>query len=143
VKHPRDLDLKKGKHQMTETIKGKQTKLKPLSLSVMEMEKLYGGLPIGKKNAITRVQLSNLWDLSDRQARLIIAELRAWDNGDDYVIVSYSNGKGYFRTNDPEEIQGFASEMRARALNVFAPLRKARRILDKPQSGLLFDGEIA
>lgn len=86
-------------------------------------------LPVGSGNAISRQSLSNLWGMGDRSVRLVIAELRKMDFGDDYIIVSYSDGKGYYRTNDIAEIEAFASEMRSRALQIFAPLKKANRII--------------
>ncbi len=86
-------------------------------------------IPIGAWNAISRQELSNLWGLSDRSARLVIAELRKMDFGDNFIIVSYSDGKGYYKTSDIAEIEAFAAEMRSRALNIFAPLKKANRII--------------
>lgn len=94
-------------------------------------------LPIGAWNAISRQELSNLWGLSDRSARLVIAELRKMDFGDNYIIVSYSDGKGYYRTADIAEIEAFAAEMRSRALNIFAPLKKANRIIKEYESQTL------
>ncbi|ADY13656.1 hypothetical protein SpiBuddy_1832 [Sphaerochaeta globosa str. Buddy] len=86
-------------------------------------------LPIGSWNAISRQELSDLWGMGDRSARLVIAELRKMDFGDNYIIVSYSDGKGYYRTADIAEIEAFAAEMRSRALQIFAPLKKANRII--------------
>ena len=94
-------------------------------------------LPIGAWNAISRQELSNLWGLSDRSARLVIAELRKMDFGDNFIIVSYSDGKGYYRTADIAEIEAFAAEMRSRALNIFAPLKKANRIIKEYESQTL------
>jgi len=94
-------------------------------------------LPIGAWNAISRQELSNLWGLSDRSARLVIAELRKMDFGDNLIIVSYSDGKGYYRTADIAEIEAFAAEMRSRALNIFAPLKKANRIIKENESQTL------
>ena len=84
----------------------------------------YNDIPIGKENAITRAELARLWGVSDRKARLIIAELRAEDNGDGFVIVAFSSGKGYFRTNDVREIRRFHREMSKRARRTFAPLKR-------------------
>ena len=89
----------------------------------------YEDIPVGRENAISRKALAEKWGVSDRMARQIIARLRAEDNGDGYVIVAFSSGKGYFRTDDISEIRHFNREMRKRARNTFAPLRKARRIL--------------
>lgn len=72
-----------------------------------------------------------IWGVStERQVRLIIAELRAQDNGDDYVIISLSNKKGFWRSNDPEEIQTFKRELMNRAQHTFRPLKKINRILE-------------
>lgn len=89
----------------------------------------YADIPIGRDNAITRPELAAKWGVSDRLARHIIAKLRAEDNGDGYVIVSFSSRTGYYRTNDPQEILHFKREMVKRARNTFAPLKKARRVL--------------
>lgn len=100
-----------------------------LNISQQKARLLYGMLPIGSKNAISRQELSKLWSVSDRSARMVIAELRKMDFGDDFIIVSYSDGKGYYRTEDIQEIEAFAAEMRSRALQIFAPLKKANRII--------------
>ena len=89
----------------------------------------YSDIPIGKEHAITRQELAKKWKVTDREARRIIAELRAQDNGDDYIIVAFSSGKGYYRTNDREKIEHFRNEMSKRARNTFAPLKKVNRIL--------------
>lgn len=86
-------------------------------------------IPIGEENAITRKQLAQIWRCSDRMARRYISELRAEDNGDEFVIVSHSSGKGYYRTADQAKIQHFVNEMSKRARNTFRPLKKARRLL--------------
>ena len=89
----------------------------------------YEDIPIGEENAITRAELARKWGVNDRMARHMIAQLRAEDNGDDYIIVAFSSGKGYFRTRDREQIKHFRNEMSKRARNTFAPLKKANRIL--------------
>lgn len=92
-------------------------------------------IPIGKANAITRKQLSKLWNCSDREVRARIAKLREEDNGDDYIIASHSSRPGYYRTNDFETIQWFVNEQSKRARNTFIALRKARRILKASKEG--------
>lgn len=93
----------------------------------------YDDIPIGRDNAITRAELAALWGVSDRKARQIIANLRAEDNGDGFMIVAFSSRRGYYRTNDVREIKHFHHEMTKRAQNTFAPLRKSRRILRKAE----------
>ena len=84
---------------------------------------------IGAENAITREALARKWGTNDRTAREIIAKLRAEDNGDAYVIVSHSNGRGYCRTNNIDQIRHFFNETMNRARHTFLPLKKVRRIL--------------
>lgn len=92
-------------------------------------------IPVGAENAITRRELAKLWNCSDRMARRFIADLRAEDNGDNLVIVSNSRGQGYYRTDDPAEINHFVREMTKRAKNTFRPLKKARRVLREMEGG--------
>lgn len=86
-------------------------------------------IPIGAENAITREALARKWNTNDRTAREIIAKLRADDNGDGYVIVSHSNGRGYYRTDNIDQIRHFFNETMNRARHTFLPLKKVRRIL--------------
>lgn len=88
-------------------------------------------IPVGKENAVTRAQLAKKWGVDDRTVRYRIAAMRAEDNGDDYIIVSHSRGgvKGYYRTDNPEEIRHFFMETKKRAINTFKPLKKMRRVL--------------
>lgn len=86
-------------------------------------------IPVGAENAITRAALCSKWGVGDRDVREIIARLRAEDNGDSYVIVSHSNGRGYYRTDNPEQIRHFYRETMNRARNTFLPLKKVRRLL--------------
>lgn len=97
-------------------------------------------IPIGAENAITRAELARKWGVNDRLARRRIAELRAQDNGDAYVIVSHSRGsvRGYYRTNNPEVIKRYVNEVHSRARNTFLPLRKARRVLIQNENRELY-----
>lgn len=93
------------------------------------MRDYYNDIPIGESNSIPRDALSKLWGKADRQTRQIIQDLRNQDNGDGYIIVSKSNGNGYFRTDDPAIIAAFVKETQARAANTLLPLQKAKRIM--------------
>ena len=67
-------------------------------------------IPIGAENAITRKNLAALWNVNDREARRIVADLRTIDDGTDYVIVSVSRDSGYYRTQNVTEINHFVNE---------------------------------
>ena len=97
-------------------------------------------IPIGAENAITRAELARKWGVSDREARRIVAALRADDNGDGYVIVSHSRcgARGYYRTDDPDTIKRYVNEVHSRARNTLLPLRKARRVLIQNENRELY-----
>lgn len=85
-------------------------------------------IPIGRENAVTRRQLCDLTGLSDREVRRQISQLRSVDDGTDMVIVSLSNGRGYYRTSNPDEIRHFIAEMRKRNRMVFRTIRTAEQV---------------
>lgn len=85
-------------------------------------------IPIGRKNAISRKNLAALWGVSDRTARQIVSELRTIDDGTDYAIVSVSRFSGYYRTNNPEEIDHFRNEMVKRIRSTKKAIETAERI---------------
>lgn len=93
------------------------------------MEKYYNDIPTGKHNAVTKETLAAKWGVSERTARKIIQNLRAADFGDEYVIISSSHGRGYYKTDSLEEIEQFKKEVTNRARNTFLPLKKVNRIL--------------
>lgn len=93
------------------------------------LEEMYNDIPIGKRNAISRQALTQLWGISDRAARQKISEMRRQDNGDNYAIISTSNGRGYYKTDNIKDILAFKKETTARGKQTFNALRKINRIL--------------
>ena len=85
-------------------------------------------IPIGKENAISRKNLAALWGVSDRTARQMVSELRTIDDGTDYAIVSVSRFSGYYRTNNPDEIDHFRNEMVKRIRSTKKAIETAERI---------------
>lgn len=71
-------------------------------------------IPVGRENAVTRSRLCELTGASDREVRRQISQLRSEKSEDDMVIVSVSRNRGYYRTDNPEEIAHFIAEMRKR-----------------------------
>ena len=93
-------------------------------------------IPIGRANAISRPELSRIWHCSDREARRLIAELRAVPGNDGYAIISTAHTpSGYWRSNDINEIAAFIRETEARARNTFLALKDAKRLLGRLQTG--------
>lgn len=89
----------------------------------------YETIPIGKENAISKVDLCELWNMNERKVRRTVEKLRRTDNGDDFVIVSTSKRAGYYRSADRQDIKKFKKEMTNRAKHTFRPIQKANRIL--------------
>ena len=87
-------------------------------------------IPVGRSSAISRAALTQLWRCSDREARWLIAELRAKPSNDGCAILSTAAWpSGYWRSSDPHEITGFIRETEARARNTCLALRGAKNVL--------------
>ena len=105
-----------------------------------DLIKCYNDIPIGKENAITYPELCELWKCSARQVRNILHELSYLDNGDDFVLIRSSHGKGFYKTDNMAEIERYKREIYNRARRTFAPAKKIRRI-EKERGGDLWQKE--
>lgn len=94
-----------------------------------DYEWYWSTLPIGKENAYSYSYLCTLWDCKERKVRKILQELSNFDNGDNYVLIRSSHGKGFYLTNDVQEIASYLRECESRAKNIFRTVKKARRIV--------------
>lgn len=90
-------------------------------------------IPVGSENAISRSELAKLWGVDDRTARERIAVFRTRLADDDMFIVSHSNNgvKGYYRTQNAEEIRHYVNEGRKRLKNTAAPIINAQKVLER------------
>lgn len=93
-----------------------------------KLELFWSEIPVGKDNALTRQELCALWDMSDRRARAVLAELSRFDNGDDYILIRSGMSKGFYKTTDPAEIAAYRKECLNKGRSHFAPLRKINRL---------------
>lgn len=97
------------------------------------MDKLLEGywqsIPVGRESAITYPQLEMMWRMDARQVRKMLAALSGFDNGDNYILIRSSTQRGFYRTDDPEDIAAYGRECRSRATKTFAPLKKINRVL--------------
>ena len=97
-------------------------------------------IPIGRENAISYTELCAMWNCSERMVRQILHNLSREDNGDGYILIRSSHGKGFFKTDDIAEIERYRKECQNRALNTFAPLKKINRVVkEKGYETKLFD----
>lgn len=95
------------------------------------MEQYWADIPIGKNNAITYPELCKKWGTGERMVRKILHDLSYYDNGDRYILIRSSHGKGFYKTDDVQEINRYRVECTNRAKRTFAPLRKIRRVLSE------------
>lgn len=93
-------------------------------------EKYWLSIPVGKENAVTYTELCSMWNKDKRTVRSILHELSRFDSGDNYILIRSSNGKGFYKTDDIEDIQAYKKECLSRGRNVFAPIKKINRVLD-------------
>ncbi len=89
----------------------------------------WNDLPIGRENAVTYAELQMKWSCSERKVRAILHDLSYHDNGDGYILIRSSRGKGFYKTDNRGEIEMYRKECTNRARHTFAPLRKIRRVL--------------
>lgn len=94
-----------------------------------ELLKYWQCIPVGKENALTYEQLEEMWDMPARTVRRTLAELSRLDNGDNYILIRSSGSKGFYLSDDPQEIAAYKKECRSRAVKTFAPLKKINRVL--------------
>ena len=100
------------------------------------LEYYYNSIPVGRENAVTYPTLCEKWGMSERQVRKKLHELSKYDSGDNFVIIRSGHGKGFYKTDDINEIKAFKKEIMAKAKSNFAPLGKINRILNSDTKAL-------
>lgn len=92
-------------------------------------ELYWNDIPIGKENAATYAELTMWWNKNEREVRRILHELSCYDNGDNYVLIRSGQRKGFYKTDNKEEIEAFKKECLNKGRSVFAPVKKINRIM--------------
>ena len=93
------------------------------------MDRYWWSIPTGRKNAVDYPTLCRMWGKSERETRRILHDLSLYDNGDDFVLIRSGKSKGFYKTNDKDEIAAYRRECLNKGRSVFAPVRKCNRIL--------------
>lgn len=93
------------------------------------LELYWQEIPEGKENAVDYPHLCEMWDRSEREARRILHELSLYDNGDDFVLIRSGRSKGFYKTDDTDEIEAYRKECLSKGRSIFAPVKKCNRIL--------------
>ena len=95
-----------------------------------DLNKFWQDIPAGRENALTYAELCELWQCTERAARAILHELSLYDNGDDYILIRSGKCKGFYKTDNPEEMQAYKRECLNKGRSVFAPVKKINRVLN-------------
>ena len=96
-------------------------------IGLENLELLEELIPFNKENAVTKSELADMFSVSERAIRHSVELLR--EQTHDYVIISSSQFKGYYKTKDPAEIQNFIEEQTRRAKKILWNLKKAKQFL--------------
>ena len=87
------------------------------------VQRVVEAIPVGKENAVTREKLSETLMMPDRQVRKCIQIAR------DAGVLIVNTGRGYYITDELDEIERQYWQDTRRALSVLARRREMRRIL--------------
>ena len=93
------------------------------------LEVFWNDIPVGKENAATYAHLCGLWKCTERTARAILHKLSNYDNGDNYILIRSSGCKGFYKTDNEDEINAYKRECINKGRSVFAPIKKINRVL--------------
>lgn len=91
----------------------------------------WNAIPIGKENALTYTELRIMWNCTERKARAILHELSLYDSGDDFILIRSARSKGFYRTDNKDEMIAYKQECLAKGRSIFAPVKKINRILNE------------
>ena len=98
---------------------------------------VYESLSYGRENAVRSK------DLAKRLGFKTVRELQKQTEAEraaGYVILSDSQGAGYYLSNDPVELRRFVNTLNARAANTIRASESAQRALDAATGQLSIDG---
>lgn len=93
-------------------------------------QSLWEDIPVGKENALTYDDLCLLWGEKKREVRRLLHELSLYDNGDEYILIRSGKCKGFYKTDDAEEIAAYKRECLSKGRSVFAPVKKINRVIN-------------
>ncbi len=94
-----------------------------------KLELYWNDIPNSKNEAVSYLNLIMWWNVNEREVRRILHELSRYDNGDNYVLIRSGKCKGFYKTDDREQIERYKQECLNKGRSVFAPIKKINRIL--------------
>lgn len=93
------------------------------------LELYWNTIPVGIDNALDYGTLCLMWSVKNRTARCILHDLSSYDNGDNYILIRSGKTKGFYKTDDADEIAAYRKECLNKGRSIFAPVKKCNRIL--------------
>lgn len=87
-------------------------------------------IPVGKENAVVYDDLCDMWNKDKRGVRQILHDLSLYDNGDNYVLIRSGKTRGFYKTDDLDEIASYRKECLNKGRSIFAPVKKCNRVLN-------------
>lgn len=98
-------------------------------MTVEQLSRYWEEIPIGRENAVSYFELCVKWGIAERQVRNILHDLSLFDNSDNFVLIRSARTKGFYRSDDIDEIQAYRRECLSKGKSIFAPVKKCNRIL--------------
>ena len=100
------------------------------------LQDYWNSIPIGYENRKTYSELCEEWGMSRRYVRHVLHRLSEVDNGDGLILIRSAYSTGFYRTDDPSEIERYRREVISRASNTFSMLKKINRVMGEDESQL-------
>lgn len=95
----------------------------------IKLNHYWNDIPTTKKEAVPYSILCMWWHLNEREVRRVLHQLSCYDNGDNHVLIRSGKTRGFYKTDDKEEIEKYKQECLNKGRSVFAPIKKINRIL--------------
>mgnify|MGYP003295229709 CR=1 FL=1 len=108
----------------------------------IKLDFYWNDIPVGKNNAITYTELMERWSMKERSVRAVLHDLSSYDNGDDYILVRSGSGKGFYKTDNPTEIEMYKNECLNKGRSVFAPIKKINRVMNTNAKQINFENNM-
>lgn len=107
-----------------------------------KLESYWNDLPTSMADAATYDDLQQWWGLKEREVRRVLHELSLYDNGDDFVLIRSGKCKGFYKTENKDDIESYKQECLNKGRSVFAPIRKINRILNANLTQMSFENNL-
>ena len=108
----------------------------------LKLELFWHDIPVGKENAVDYDELSARWDMGEREVRRILHHLSGQDNGDNYILIRSAKNKGFYKTDNENEIEAYRKECLKKGRSVFAPIKKINRVMSSNAEQFTFENNL-